>query len=83
MATEDEIAGVYKDYLEGESDNSLLAILAGVLISENLVRKEGVILKDYSRTQLIIMIQNIDNTGKYDSGFEDLRRNISTNDSCG
>lgn len=82
MASEDEIAGVYEDYLEKESDGSLLATL-GIALNKERGNSYAKIFEDYERTQLISMIQNIDWTGKLDTGFEDLRKNISTNDSCG
>lgn len=81
MATEEEIAGVYEGYLEKESDGILLATL-GIVLTKERMKKEKV-LCEYERTQLISMIQNLDWTGRYDTGFEDLRKSVSTNDSCG
>lgn len=79
MVSEDEIAGVYEDYLEKESDINLTSILLHALTNKNNTVK----LEDYERTQLISMIQNLDWTGEYDTDFEDLRKSVSTNDSCG
>lgn len=76
MANEDEIADVYKDYLEQRSDGILLATLGCVLTSENLARKKGVKFEDYERTQIISMIQNLDWSGEHDPEFEDQRRDL-------
>lgn len=82
MATEDEIAGVYEDYLEQKSDGILLATL-GIALNKERGDSNKEVFEDCERTQLIDMIQNIDFTGKYDPEFEDLRKSISTNNGCG
>jgi hypothetical protein len=82
---EDEIAEAYEDYLGKESDGLLLASLG---IAMNIKRTKGNfgnkgVFEDYEREHLIRMIQNIDYTGKLNSGFEDARKKLVTNDGCG
>lgn len=82
MVTEDEIAEVYEDYLEKQDNLYLLS----QLLQSYKIEKENVgycRLEDCEHVQLISMIQNIDNTGKLDCGFEDLRKSVSTNNGCG
>lgn len=82
MASEDEIAGAYEDYLNNRKDYGLVSRLFGLI--ENKDGKVAVIkLEDYEREHLIRMICNTDFTGEHDIAFEDLRKNVSTNDSCG
>lgn len=73
MATEEEIAGVYEDFLGNRGDMFLVNTL------KKLVDADGH-LEDYEREHLIQMILNIDWTGKYDSEFEDQRKDLVDGD---
>lgn len=89
MGNEEEITDVYEDYLDKQDDVYLLSQLlqSYKFKLEEIKNKVKDVPKyslcDYERTQLISIIQNIDWTGELDSGFEDLRKSVSTNDSCG
>ncbi len=76
MATEDEIAGVYEGFMESSSGVDIVTQLLK-LVS---MRYE---LCDYELTQLISMVQNMDYTGEHDTRFEDARKSVVDNDSCG
>lgn len=81
MGNEEDIAGVYEDFLDKQGDMYLIGRLQKLL--EAVGKSTSPKLEDYERERLIRIIQNIDWTGKLDCGFEDLRKSISTNDSCG
>ena len=78
MGSEEEIADVYEDYLGNENDEHLIVTLHK--LKDQIIKQR---LEDYEREHLIRIIQNVDWTGKLDTGFEDLRKSISTNDGCG
>ncbi len=79
---EDDIADVYEDYL-GQQNDKYLSFQVVFALDRILKPMCNHKLEDYEREQLTRMIQNLDNTGRYDPGFEDLRKSVSTNDSCG
>ncbi len=82
MASEDEIADIYDDYLEGRDTLYLISQLL-VAFREGRVGTGNPCIGKQERRQLINMIKSIDFTGKFDCGFYDLWKSISTNDGCG
>lgn len=81
MVSEDEIADVYENHLNQKSDYYLAQRISRML--EAGEKPDHAKIEDYEREHLISMILNLDWTGKLDPGFEDLRKSVSTNDSCG
>ncbi len=79
---EDDLSDVYDGYLERKHDKHLVSQLLK-LIDEKPGDIGTAKLEDYERNQLINMIQNIDYTGKLDCTFEDTRKNLTSNESCG
>ncbi len=71
--SDDEIADVYEDYLDKESDVDLVGQL---LMLVKLQNKPVIKLCEYERTQLQRMIRSFDYTGEKDLGFEDERKRI-------
>lgn len=79
MTSEDEIADVYEEFLNNESDMYLIEQLRKVVKSKK-ESDEAYDLESYEHEHLVRFILNVDWTGKYDIGFEDQRRDLVDGD---